>query len=509
MDRLDAERRVLETEARRGGGSFAGTASARFGARGAGVIDWPELGIRGLTGEAVEAWARDRFTAGQAVGWMTRPPSDALRLPLSAGDRLPIPAAEPLTALRTPSHITSDEHFVGCSMLAPRSMPLYIAIQLFLSRGFSRLRTELGLAYTVSQSADRISGTDSLFLLFSDAAEGEGPRVLGTFCDVLEDLSSGTLTAEDVSRAHERAMPWNATDQTRPQREAARKATASLLGHAPTTWAQLAEQGAALTADAVQEAMRGALDTAILVVPEGMRVPERFASRPYEPEHRPRFGTLYVRWDANPHDQISLNDRGVTRQVGRSIWSANFADVEALLLGPDGSVWLVRRDGVGVLIEPNQLMRGRELASTLQERLLDRVVDLRGDVIAWFEMQNLLESHDPSVIQSIWQEIEILAQQRRPHERVLAIALADLDGHRGVFAVTDQRFIHVAANRPEPAVWAHRGDIVTVETSTGIRGGRLQIHVRERGNASVDRIRPRGHAAELAALLTPITDPSS
>ena len=208
-------------------------------------------------------------------------------------------------------------------------------------------------------------------------------------------------------------MPWNATDQTRPQREATRKATASLLGHAPTTWAQLAEQGAALTPDAVQEAMRGALDTAILVIPEGVRVPERFASRPYQPAHRPRFGTLYVRWDANPHDQISLNDRGVTRQVGRSIWSADFADVEALLLGPDGSVWLVRRDGAGLLIEPNQLMRGRELAATLQDRLLDRVVDLRGDVVAWFEMQNLLESHDPSVIQSIWQEIEILAQQRR------------------------------------------------------------------------------------------------
>ena len=59
---------------------------------------------------------------------------------------------------------------------------------------------------------------------------------------------------------------------------------------------------------------------------------------------------------------------------------------------------------------------------------------------------------------------------RRPHERVLAVAVADLDGHRGVFAVTDQRFIHVAANRPEPSVWAHRSDIATVETSTGIRG---------------------------------------
>ena len=303
MDRLDAERRVLETEARRGGGSFAGTASARFGARGAGVIDWPELGIRGLTGEAVEAWARERFTAGQAVGWMTRPPSDGLRLPLSAGARLPIPAAEPLTALRTPSHITSDERFIGCSMLAPRSMPLYIAIQLFLSRGFSRLRTDLGLAYTVSQSSDRISGTDSLFLLFSDAAEGEGPRVLGAFCDVLEDLSAGELTDDDVSAAHERAMPWNATDQTRPQREAARKATASLLGHAPTTWAQLAEQGAALTPDAVQEAMRGALDTAILVDPGG----------------RSRSGTVRVSaLPARASTQVRNPVRALGRQSARS-----------------------------------------------------------------------------------------------------------------------------------------------------------------------------------------------
>src|SRR5262245_42098338 len=44
MDRLDDERQVVETEARSLGASFAGSASARFGPRGFGIVDWFDFG---------------------------------------------------------------------------------------------------------------------------------------------------------------------------------------------------------------------------------------------------------------------------------------------------------------------------------------------------------------------------------------------------------------------------------------------------------------------------------
>ena len=505
LDRLEFERRILETESRRRGGSFAGLASKRFGARGPGVVDYPEH-TGSLTADVVGSWAAERFTAGQAVAWMTRPPSDRLRLVLPLGDRLPIPAAQPLPGLVTPSHVTSGGHYVGCSMFARRSLPMFIATQLFLARGFARLRTDLGLVYSVSQDTERISQYDSLYLLVCDTPEGEAARALAAFCDVLEELASGDLTEEEVRVTHDRAMPWNATDPARPAREAARKATACILGHDPTTWRELAEQGASLSPDAVHESMTDALDSAILALPEGLPFPDRFAAVPYEPVNRKRFGRLYVRWDGNPNDQVTVNQNGVTREVGRAITSAEFDDVEALVLGADGSIWLVRSDDASLLLQPNQLMRGRELALHVQTRLADRVVDLRGDAIAWFEMQSLLETHDTEVLRSIWQEIELLAKARLLHERVLAIAAADLDGHRGVFAVTDQRFLHIAAGRDDQVRWGHRHEIVNVETSTGIRGGRLRMQIGDGRHATIDRIRPRGHASELAGLLTPIDD---
>ncbi len=503
IGRLEAEHRILEAESRRRGGSYAGVASSRFGTRGIGVVDYPEH-IGGLAPDVVMAWAAERFTAGQAVVWMTRPPSPGLRLPLPPGDLLPLPVVEPLPGLVTPSHVESDGQFIGCSMVDRRSLPMFVAVQLFLARGFQRLRHELGLAYTVSQDSARVSATHSTYELFCDSPAHEMGAVLPPFCDVLESLASGELGEAEVLAACDRALPWNATDPNRPNREAARKADAHLLGHTPTTWTELAAQRDALTPADVQQAMTSALDTAILAAPAGLPIPERFDATPYVPTYRRRFGRLYVRWDTSANDLVTMNDHGLTREIGPTVMSAEFDEVDALILGADGSTYLIRRDAFGVPFEPNQLMNGRALVAALQERLADKVIDLRGDAVAWFEMQAIVETHDRELVRSVWREIEILAGVRRLHERVLMIAVADLDGHRGLFAVTDHRFLHIAAERPEPIYWGDRADIAEVLTSSGIRGGRLVLRIHDRTIGSLDRIKPRGRAAELAALLSPI-----
>ena len=325
------------------------------------------------------------------------------------------------------------------------------------------------------------------------------------FCEVLESLSSGDLGEDEVLEACDRAMPWNATDPDRPNREASRKADAHLLGHEPTTWAELAAQRDALTPEAVQRALSAALDTAILAAPSGVTIPERFGATPYTPTNRRRFGQLFVRWDISAGDLVTMNDHGITREIGPTVMSAEFDEVDALILGADGSTYLIRRDAFGVPLQPNQLMNGRTLVETLQERLADRVIDLRGDAVAWFEMQAIVETHDRELIRSVWREIEILAEARQLHERVLMIAVADLDGHRGLFAVTDHRFLHIAAERlPEAVRWGDRSDIAQVLVSSGLRGGRLVFRTHDRSTGTLDRIKPRGRAAELAALLSPI-----
>jgi len=504
LERIAQERQILDNESRRRGGSFAGLASTRFGTRGPGMIDFPEY-TGGLTEDTVTAWVAERFTAGQAVVWMTRPPSPKLRLPLPPGDRLPTPEVPQLSGLVTPSHshVAPFSDHLGCSILARRSIEMYVATQLFLARGFARLRTELGLAYTVAADSTRIGDIDSLYVLVCDAPEGGHGRALEAFCEVLEDLSAGELSDGEVRRAFDRAMPWNSSDPARTVKEVSRKADSALLGHEPTTWDDLAAQGDSLTVEAVQAAFTTAMEQATLAAPYGTEPGERFKPLAYEPQHRRRFGTTFFRWDANPFDQVTMNATGVTREVGREPTSAEFDNVDALVLGQDGTITVVRSDAARVVLHPNQLLRGRELAEALRDRLADRVIDLRGDAVAWFEMQVLLETHDRELIRSVWRELELLAEARRLHERVLAVAVADLNGHRGVLAVTDGRTLHIAVGREDELWHTDRSEISAVDATAGIRGGRLRLTL-PRGQVTLDRIRPRGYAAELAALLTPI-----
>ena len=101
-----------------------------------------------------------------------------------------------------------------------------------------------------------------------------------------------------------------------------------------------------------------------------------------------------------------------------------------------------------MILEPNQLMRGRELASEIRERIPDRVVDLRGDVLGWFELQTKVEEHDSSSVRAMWRELETLAELREIGERILLLSFAD-HGKRGILAITDRRLIHVSHARTD------------------------------------------------------------
>jgi hypothetical protein len=301
-------------------------------------------------------------------------------------------------------------------------------------------------------------------------------------------------------------MPWNATDAERPIREAIRKATASLFGREPTTWKALEKQGERLKPERVSSALRDALETAILVVPEGLQVPDRYAARPTPPPNPPVNGRVLVRWDGDVHEETVLAPEGVTQRSGTEAETIMFDEVEAAPLGPDGTVSLIDRRGIVMTLRPNQLMRGKALGETLKERVGDRVIDLRHDVVGWFELQSLVENHDPESIRAVWKEIEQLAKERGRDERVLVIAFASFGRHRGLAAVTDRRVLHVAAKRQQPVSWWPRDGIAAAELTLGVRGRRLRVTSSEGHHFAFDRVRPRAQATEIQRLLTPIGD---
>src|SRR4051794_32605369 len=69
LDRLELEKQVLEAESMTPPPVSVRMLTARYGARGYGVAQFRELGLRTATAETITSWARQRFTAGNAVIW--------------------------------------------------------------------------------------------------------------------------------------------------------------------------------------------------------------------------------------------------------------------------------------------------------------------------------------------------------------------------------------------------------------------------------------------------------
>jgi hypothetical protein len=510
LDRLELERRILLTESRGRGVSFGETSSTRFGATGIGLSDWAEMGFHALTAEQVDAWRSAFFTRGNAVAWVTRPPTGALMLELPSGPKLPVPEPRPLPDLVLPSHTHVDDLVVGCSLFARRSMPLFVAMWVVRDRLFSTLRLERALCYSVFADDDRVGATESLFLAGCDIAEGHEVEAVHAFGGVLDAVAGGAVDADEVDRACAASMPWGSSDPSRPAAEAMRKAVGDLLGHAPATWAELEAEAADLDVSAVAAALEHALGHALFVVPQGVEdLPERFADEPGAPSGRRVDGRVYVRWDGNTLDEVVLGSDGVSRAVGlQDVSTVSFDECVLAAFVPTGTIWLVNARGQSVILEPNQLMHGRELASEIRERLSDRVVDLKGDALGWFELQTKVEEHDSSSVKAMWRELETLAEMREIGERILLLAFAD-HGKRGILAITDRRLIHVShARKDGPIVVIPRDDVRSAQMTTGIRGVRLSIQLDMFRFESFDRIRPRSSAQECVRLLTPIDDPN-
>ena len=506
-DRLELERRILLTESRWRGSSFGDTESERFGAMGFGLTDWAEMGLHDVSAGQIDDWRNGYFTRSNVVAWITRPPTAALRMELPSGPRPPVPEPQPVPDLVLPAHTHVDGLVVGCSLLAPRSMPLFVAMHVIRDRVFSTLRIERGLCYSVFGGDDRVGVRDSLFVTGCDAAEGHGADVVDGFVDVLGSVAAGRITTEEVEIACAASMPWGSSDPSRPAAEAVRKAEGELLGHTPATWDDLEAEAASLDASHVAAALEAALGSALLVVPEDEEVPDRFAREQAPRRDRRVNGRLYVRWDGNTVDEVVLGAEGVSRAIGlNDITTVTFDECVLAAFAPTGTIWLVDGRGAGLFLEPNQLMRGRVLASTIRGRIPDRVVDIKGDALGWFELQTKVEEHDSGSVQAMWRELETLAEAREVGERALLLAFAD-HRKRGILAVTDRRLLHVSHARDgHPIVSVPRTEIRSVQITTGLRGVRLAVELEPGSFAVFDRIRPRSSAPEFERLLTPVDD---
>ncbi|MEV7581984.1 M16 family metallopeptidase [Streptomyces erythrochromogenes] len=207
VDRLETEKEILRTEAAgRGRGAGHGMDLWRYGARSYGLLDCAETGLPAITAEDVRDWARTRFTAENAVLWMTGDTlPEGLDLTLPAGEWLPAP--EPTSALpATPAYFHGDAGGVVLTSVLPRSTAAHLFAEVLGKELFRELRQKGGYSYTAAAEYHPRDTDHATITAYADALPAKQDALVGAFVDVLAKLRAGRIEQADLDSVRASAL---------------------------------------------------------------------------------------------------------------------------------------------------------------------------------------------------------------------------------------------------------------------------------------------------------------
>ncbi|WP_144022435.1 M16 family metallopeptidase [Asanoa hainanensis] len=348
--RLATERDVLRTEEHsRGNGPTRDLPLWRYGARGYGLVSYPEWGLHAITPDDVRDWVAAHFTRDNAVLWIAGDGVPAgLRLHLPPGRRTPVPA--PTSTLPVaPAFFAGAGPHTALDAVVPESPAALVCAHLLQRRLHKALRLDGGLSYTTAvEYAERGDG-QAVISAYADALPDKQGAVLGGFVDVLGALFAVPVTDAELATAvstavREASLPDAAANELPTQ--AFRLLTGRPLGSAGS---EVADLGAVTAgeAHAVAQAVRA---TALLMTPPGGAQWAGYAPAPTTSDATVG-GRVHVPTGGGP--RIHVSDAGVSAvDAEGKIATVRFADCAVVLANPDGSRVLVGHDGMVVVVEP-------------------------------------------------------------------------------------------------------------------------------------------------------------
>lgn len=355
LDRLELERRVLLTEAaRRGGGAHDELLAYRFGPRTYGVRAYGEHGLRRLQTDDVAAWTAERFTAGNAALWSTVP-LNGLKLNLPPGPRLEAPEAHTVDQL--PARFGARAA-LGLDVVAPRSLALSTGWRLLQHRLHDALRREHAVVYDIAIDSERVGRDNRRLVLLTDPLPELRYRAGQLLSRTLEELVQAGVTDEEVRS--ETDLTLRAWNEPGADLAAADAATLDALFGLPfTDPEQHRHEQSMLTADDVTAALREALQTALVAIPDEVvtvlpLTPVARWSAAWEPGQTfwpdPRVAQTAV---AAARRRLFVGPGGVTLASSeREPVTVAYRSCEALLAWDDGSRRLLGADGYSVTVLP-------------------------------------------------------------------------------------------------------------------------------------------------------------
>jgi hypothetical protein len=322
LDRLADETRILRTEAmQRTSSIWDLLAWYRYGSVGPGALALTEFGLNGLAPANVIAWSRDWFTRGNAALWIAGPMPDGLRLELPDGPRRPIPRAVPIPGLPLPAWTSGNVPGVALGLHTARTFDATIALRILTKRLETHLRYDLGRSYEVSLAYQSLDADEALSSLFASCLEADAGKVSGAFLETVEGFAASGPTDEELSddiAGFERAF----SDPDEGYAELDRAVSCELTGKPFDSVADMRAGLSAATKESVRDALRLALDSAILT---GLVDGEAVAAsgRPWQP---------YPVWSPTWVEGERLDHR-----ARRYPWQKK---AQELVVGREGVTWI-------------------------------------------------------------------------------------------------------------------------------------------------------------------------
>jgi predicted Zn-dependent peptidase len=512
LDRLELERQVLLTEAAYSGAGWeAQLQNLRFGAVGHGIAGYPEFGLHRLTAGEVARWAGEHFTRENAAVWITCDPSD-LRLDLRPGSRNRGEVPPVIPGLNLPAYRNDGEGGVALQLVGPRSAPLAAATTVAGKRIHDRLRTELGISYDPECRYRPLGAHLASVMVMADCREQHAEQVRDNLLDILGEVSSRGPSGDELAahvREFERALSYRETIE----RHLDVCAVDELLGAPVLNGEELLSELRGVTPAAVSCALEQALQTAIVIAPEGTSappapfVPHEISADPLPgTSYRSRLASLPLARRQNADLRAGEAGVSIVDPDGNDV-TIRWNDCEAVLLSADRRMTLIARDGSWMELDLSVMRDTSEFLSLLRRKLSpDLFLQVDDEAQGWLAVE---EARDD--LRHGWvahEELKILGRQLHVGEHIARMAQGKIGVLKaGVLAATDRRLIFVRAGIVEShnqVLDFPRESITSLTARSGHRmvgGAELTIHTAD-GKTRFTEIVPRERAGEIARIVS-------
>lgn len=351
LDRLDTEKDVLRIEASgRSHGPVAMLPLWRHGARGHGLLSYPEFGLRGIGRSDVEGWSRRWFNRSNAVLWIAGDEIPAgLRLDLPDGERAAFPAMTSALPV-TPAYFGGPENNLTAELLVGRSVAATTYSILLKRLLHVRLRQDAGLSYSAETAYFPQSRDLAQVIAYADTRPDAVDAAVRGFVAILRELARGEMADADFAAA---VKTYQDVVQAEDN-DAARLPGAAFdhfTGYRHRTAAEIGAAIGALTPADLRVPAEQAARSVLMMVPG--RYSLAWAGFESAPE-RSRWsvtGRSY-RSRLDPDDRLVVADDGVSAVNRGGPATVLFSECEAMLSFPDGGRRLIGTDGIVVAVEP-------------------------------------------------------------------------------------------------------------------------------------------------------------